>query len=43
MSRPPSPTLDRMLAGRATPSPGRGKALASAMRKQKAKLLIPYG
>lgn len=44
-SRAPSPVLNKMLAGRATPSPaGSGKALAGAMRasaKKRAKLMIP--
>lgn len=46
--RAPGPVLDRMLAGRATPTPGAGKALAGMMRKgasrtAKRGVLVPYG
>ena len=38
------PVLDKMLAGRATPAPGAGKALYGAIKAgpaKRAKLLIP--
>ena len=43
-ARPPGPVLEKMLAGRATPSPGAGKALAKGMKAapvKKPKLLMP--
>lgn len=42
-SRPPSPVLDRMLAGKQTATPGVGKPLVNAMRGpgKKSKRYLP--